>query len=220
MKLKLSFFQPTAKNTVTAVTTVTPADDAGCIGNQNKNAPVTTVTNNETVTAVTEAKKARLPIEPANNAEVTAVTEVTAKNTIPENVLQATAPETAAKLQTAGAIQDSPAMPEHTSAEANAAQATPAQQPANSAGRLAAWERGEWVTIPHTAEALEIHQAIEIEQIARRRRLFVVAEELSKALNTIDRIDRDQRPDDYNFALSALRSRVEDARPWLARGST
>lgn len=129
-------------------------------------------------------------------------------------------PEKEAETQTAGAPQDSPAMPEHTSAEANAAQATPAQQPDNNAETLTAWERGEWVTIPHTAEALEIHQAIEIEQTARRRRLYVIAEGLSKALNTIDRIDRDQRPDDYSFALSVLRSRVEDARPWLARGST
>ncbi|KAF1082341.1 MAG: hypothetical protein GQF41_1062 [Candidatus Rifleibacterium amylolyticum] len=124
------------------------------------------------------------------------------------------------KLQTAGELQNGPAMPEHTDPEPNATWATPAQRPENEAEKLSAWERGEWVTIPHTAEALEIHQAIEIEQTARRRRLFVVAEGLSKALNTIDPIDRDQRPDDYSFALSVLRSRVEDARPWLARGST
>ena len=128
-------------------------------------------------------------------------------------------PEKNDKLQTAGELQNGPAMPERTDPEPNATGATPAQQPENSAERLAAWERGEWVTIPHTAEALEIHQAIEIEQTARRRRLYVIAEGLRKALNTIDRIDRGQRPDDYNFALSVLRSRVEDARPWLARGN-
>jgi hypothetical protein len=123
------------------------------------------------------------------------------------------------KLQNAGAAQDCPAMPEHASPEANAAQATPAQRATNDAERLAAWERGEWVTIPNTAESLEIYQAIEIEQTARRRRLFAVAEELSKSLTTIDQISQEQRPDDYNFALSVLRSRVEDARPWLARGN-
>jgi hypothetical protein len=128
--------------------------------------------------------------------------------------------ETSAKLQAAGAIQDNPAMPEHASAETNAAQTTPAQQSENDAERLTAWERGELVTIPHTAEALEIYQAIEIEQTARRRRLFVVAEELSRALVTIDQIDQRHRPDDFDFALSVMRARVEDARRWLARGST
>jgi len=129
-------------------------------------------------------------------------------------------PEKAVELQAAGAIQDSPAMPEHTSAETNAAQTTPAQRTENDAERLAAWERGELVTIPHTAEALEIYQAIEIEQTARRRRLFVVAEELSRALATIDQIDQRHRPDDFDFALSVMRACVEDARRWLARGST
>ena len=127
--------------------------------------------------------------------------------------------EKAVELQPAGELQSDANGRKHGSGETSGPQATPAQQVENSAERLAAWERGEWVTIPNTAEALEIYQAIEIEQTARRRRLFVVAEELSKCLNTIDQINQDSRPDDYNFALSVLRSRVEDARPWVARGN-
>ena len=127
--------------------------------------------------------------------------------------------EKAVELQPAGALQSNAEGCKRGSDKANAAQATPAQRATNDAERLAAWERGEWVTITNTPEALEIHQAVEIEQTARRRRLLVFAEELSKSLTTIDQINQEQRPGDYSFALSVLRSRVEDARQWLARGS-
>ncbi len=114
-------------------------------------------------------------------------------------------------LQPSGATQNTPAMPEHGNAEQNAAQATPARQPEDDAERLAAWERGEWVTIPHTAESLEIYRALELEHRANQAGRPEVAEELSRALTTIDQIDQQQRPDDFDFALSVLRSVTEDA---------
>ena len=120
-------------------------------------------------------------------------------------------------LQLSGATQNTPAMPEHTSIEQNALQATPAQRPENDAERLAAWERGEWVTIPHTAESLEIYRALELEHMARQIGRLEVADELSRALATIDQIDQQQRPDDFAFALLVLRSATEDAACHLSR---
>lgn len=108
-------------------------------------------------------------------------------------------------------------MPEHVSVEANSAQAKPVQQAENGAERLAAWERGEWVTIPHTAESLEIYRALELEHRANQAGRPEVAEELSRALTTIDQIDQQQRPDDFAFTLSVLRSAAEDAACHLSR---
>ncbi len=113
-------------------------------------------------------------------------------------------------LQPSGATQNSPAMPEHASDKASAAQVTPAQQSDNNAERLATWERGEPVAIPHSAELLEIYQALELEHMARQIGRSEAAEELSRALATIDQIDQQQRPGDFDFALSVLRTVIED----------
>lgn len=64
MKLDFSFLE-TSKNRVTTVTTVTPSDDAACIGNPSKNERVTRVTFSEDqaekVTQVTQVKTEGLP---------------------------------------------------------------------------------------------------------------------------------------------------------------
>lgn len=120
------------------------------------------------------------------------------------------------KLQAAGAIQDSSAMPEHDNDKDSSAHTAPAQQPENDAERLAAWERGELVTIPHTAEALEIYRALELEHTAKQIGKPEFAEELSRALATIDQINEQQRPEDFDFALSVLRSVTEDAAALLS----
>lgn len=105
---------------------------------------------------------------------------------------------------------------EHVSVETSAAQTMPAQQAESSAERLAAWERNELVTIPHIPEALEICRALELEHTARQIGKPEFAEELSRALATIDQIDQQQRPDDFDFALSVLRSVTEDAASHLS----
>jgi hypothetical protein len=96
MKLDFSFLE-TSKNRVTTVTTVTPADDAACIGNPSKSERVTRVTFSETpeqeVTQVTQVKTVGLPTKPANDAEVTQVTQVTRKNIETEKEKEADRPE-------------------------------------------------------------------------------------------------------------------------------
>jgi len=142
---------------------------------------------------------------------------VTPKNRVTDKFLHTAHPEKTARSQDSGATQNNPAMPEHVSVEANSAQAKPVQQAENGAERLAAWERGEWVTIPHTAESLEIYRALELEHRANQAGRPEVAEELSRALTTIDQIDQQQRPDDFAFTLSVLRSAAEDAACHLSR---
>lgn len=174
--------------------------------------PAGPATNAE-VTQVTLEKTKGLPAEPATNAEVTQVTPVTLENEVTVKNIHADTPEKMSDLQPSGATQNTPAMPEHASAEQNAIHA----KPENDAERLAAWERGEWVTIPHTAESLEIYRALELEHMARQIGRLEVADELSGALATIDQIDQQQRPDDFAFALSVLRSATEDAACHLSR---
>ncbi len=115
------------------------------------------------------------------------------------------------RLQADGAAQNSPAMSKHGNTETRATQVIPAQQSETDAERLAAWERGEWVTIPHTAESLEIFRALELENMAQQIGMVEIAEELSKALAAIDHIDRYKRPEDFDYALSVLRSVADDA---------
>ncbi len=198
MKLQLSFLEK--QNRVTKFAGL-PAEPA----------------TNAEVTQVTLEKTKGLPAGPATNAEVTQVTQVTIENEVTVKFLHADTPEEMSDFQPSGATQNTPAMPEHASTEQNALQATPAQRPENDAERLAAWERGEWVTIPHTAESLEIYRALELEHMARQIGKPEVVEELSRALATIDQIDQQQRPDDFAFALSVLRSATEDAACHLSR---
>lgn len=71
------------------------------------------------------------------------------------------------KLQTAGELQNGPAMPEHTDPEPNATEATPAQQAENS------------------AEAL-INKAVEFEYYAKQQGAKFAAYELGRLLAAVD----------------------------------
>lgn len=221
MKINTKFLQLHQKDGVTSVTGVTGSAD-GCFSCNTKNSQgVTRVTasieNVENVTPVTPGEKMVLQPGTATDAVVTRVTPVTPKNRVTDNFLHTTHPEKTARSQDSGATQNNPAMSEHVSVEASAAQAKPAQQAENDTERLAAWERNELVTIPHIPEALEIYQALELEHTARQIGKPEFAEELSRALATVDQIDQQQRPDDFSFALSELRSAAEDAASLLSR---
>ncbi|PKL48113.1 MAG: hypothetical protein CVV42_10660 [Candidatus Riflebacteria bacterium HGW-Riflebacteria-2] len=215
MKINTKFLQLHQKDGVTSVTGVTRSVD-GCFSCNTKNSQgatrVTVSTGNvENVTPVTPEKKMVLQPGTAADEVVTLVTPVTLKNPVTDKFLYTTRSEETARSQPSGAIQNIPAMPEHGSVEVSTAQIKPEQHSEIDAERLSAWERGELVTIPHTAESVEIYQALELEHRANQIGMPEVADELCPALATIDQIDQLQRPDDFDFALSVLRSVTEDA---------
>ncbi len=199
MKLDFSFLE-TSKNRVTTVTTVTPADDAACIGNPSKNERVTRVTFSETpgqaVTQVTQVKKVGLPTETATDAEVTQVTQVTHKNIEVEKKNEVDRPEPMELLQPRGEVETCPAIVAPAMPETNA-----------------------------TGGAVALHCSDDDKSLLADAGLLVdklrpdASAELVKTINTLNEAEHAEDQESFDFALEVLRSVVDDARQ-LAPGET
>lgn len=193
MKLDFSFLE-TSKNRVTTVTTVTPADDAACIGNPSKNERVTRVTFSETpgqaVTQVTQVKKVGLPTETATDAEVT---QVTHKNIEVEKKNEVDRPEPMELLQPRGEVETCPAI------------VAPAMPETNATGGAVA------------LHCSDDDKALLAEVVATLTDGFLrtapgIADQVIRAFNTVEAAELAGDQEGFSFALNVLRSVVDDAR--------
>lgn len=195
MKLDFSFLE-TAKNRVTTVTTVTPADDAACIGNPSKSERVTRVTFSETpeqeVTQVTQVKTVGLPTKPANDAEVTQVTQVTRENIETEKEKEADRPEPMALLQARGEVETCPAI------------VAPATTKTNAAGGAVALHCSD----DDRALLAEVVNMLTDDLL---RTAPGIADQTIRAINTVEAAEQAGDQESFNFALSVLRTAFEAA---------
>lgn len=192
MKLDFSFLE-TSKNRVTTVTTVTPADDAACIGNPSKNERVTRVTFSETpgqaVTQVTQVKKVGLPTETATDAEVTQVTQVTHKNIEVEKKNEVDRPEPMELLQPRGEVETCPAI------------VAPAMPETNATGGAVA------------LHCSDDDKALLAEVVATLTDGFLrtapgIADQVIRAFNTVEAAELAGDQEGFSFALNVLRNKT------------